>query len=160
MGQALREKGPAYLIIGPFAIVLAFPFYVMVITAFKDQSELYDPSVTPYWFGKDSPTLANASFLFHHTQYPTWLVNTAIVGVCRRRDHTRARGARRLCARAAGRPRWPEPRRRDLPHLSDSPDAPLHSVLRRDQAGAPDRLPSGRSCSFIRRSPFRSRRGC
>ena len=81
-GQALREKGLAYLIIGPFAIVLAFPFYVMVITAFKDQSEFYDPSVTPYWFGKDSPTLANASFLFHHTQYPTWLANTAIVGVC------------------------------------------------------------------------------
>ena len=33
MGRALREKGLSYLIVGPFAIVLAFPFYVMVITA-------------------------------------------------------------------------------------------------------------------------------
>ena len=48
MSRALREKGLAYLIVGPFAIVLAFPFYVMVITAFKDQTEFYDTSVTPY----------------------------------------------------------------------------------------------------------------
>jgi multiple sugar transport system permease protein len=80
--RGVREKGLAYLIVGPFAILLAFPFYVMVITAFKDQSEFYDPSVNPYWFGAHSPTLANASFLFHDTQYPRWLANTAIVGVC------------------------------------------------------------------------------
>jgi multiple sugar transport system permease protein len=78
----VKEKGLSYLIVGPFAILLAFPFYVMVITAFKDRTELYDPSVTPYWFGKHSPTLDNASFLFHQTQYSRWLANTAIVGVC------------------------------------------------------------------------------
>lgn len=78
----MKEKGLSYLIVGPFAILLAFPFYVMVITAFKDRSEVYDPSVTPYWFGKQSPTWDNASFLFHQTQYPRWLANTAIVGVC------------------------------------------------------------------------------
>ena len=44
----MKEKSLAYLIVGPFAIVLAFPFYVMVITAFKDQTEFYDTSVTPY----------------------------------------------------------------------------------------------------------------
>ena len=82
IGRALREKGLSYLIVGPFAIVLAFPFYVMVITAFKNQSEFYDTSVTPYWFGEHSPTWSNASFLFHHTKYPTWLANTAIVGGC------------------------------------------------------------------------------
>ena len=78
----MKQKGLSYLIVGPFAIVLAFPFYVMLITAFKDQTEFYDPSVTPYWFGENSPTWANASFLFHETQYPRWLANTAIVGVC------------------------------------------------------------------------------
>ena len=82
MFDAVKDKGLSYLIVGPFAIVLAFPFYVMVITAFKNQSEFYDPSVNPYWFGKNGPTLDNASFLFHHTAYPTWLANTAIVGVC------------------------------------------------------------------------------
>jgi multiple sugar transport system permease protein len=78
----VKEKGLSYLIVGPFAFVLAFPFYVMVITAFKNQTEFYDPSVTPYWFGKNSPTWDNASFLFHSTDYPRWLANTAIVGVC------------------------------------------------------------------------------
>jgi multiple sugar transport system permease protein len=81
-GRAVREKGLAYLIVGPFAILLAFPFYVMVITAFKDQTEFYNPEVTPYWFGENSPTWDNATFLFENTQYPTWLKNTAIVGVC------------------------------------------------------------------------------
>ncbi len=81
-GRALREKGLAYLIVGPFAIVLAFPFYVMTITAFKDQTEFYNREVTPYWFGEESPTWANASLLFNETQYPTWLKNTAIVGLC------------------------------------------------------------------------------
>jgi multiple sugar transport system permease protein len=81
-GRALREKGPLYLIVGPFAIVLAFPFYVMVITAFKDGTEFYNPEVTPYWFGEESPTWENASLLFNETEYPTWLKNTAIVGVC------------------------------------------------------------------------------
>jgi multiple sugar transport system permease protein len=78
----VKEKGLSYLIVGPFAIVLAFPFYVMVITAFKNQTEFYDTSVTPYWFGKNSPTWDNAAYLFHQTDYPRWLLNTAIVGVC------------------------------------------------------------------------------
>ena len=78
----MKDKALSYLIVGPFAIVLAFPFYVMVITAFKDQTEFYNPAINPYWFGKNSPTFANASFLFHHTPYLTWLKNTVIVGVC------------------------------------------------------------------------------
>jgi multiple sugar transport system permease protein len=80
--RALREKGPSYLIVGPFAIILAFPFYVMVITAFKDGTEFYNPEVTPYWFGEESPTWENATLLFNETAYPTWLKNTAIVGIC------------------------------------------------------------------------------
>ena len=82
MSAAFREKGLSYLIVGPFAIVLAFPFYVMVITAFKNQTEFYNPGITPYWFGKHSPTLDNVRFLFHHTDYTRWLANTAIVGLC------------------------------------------------------------------------------
>src|SRR5881409_1600664 len=78
--RGFREKGLSYLIVGPFAIVLAFPFYVMVITAFKQQRDFYDLSHSPYWFHK-GPTLSNARFLFDETQYTTWLRNTAIVGV-------------------------------------------------------------------------------
>ena len=78
----MKEKSLAYLIVGPFAILLAYPFYVMVITAFKDQTEFYNPAINPYWFGEAGPTFDNASFLFHHTDYPRWLANTAIVGLC------------------------------------------------------------------------------
>src|SRR5437763_4803775 len=70
----------SYLIVGPFAIVLAFPFYVMVITAFKQQRDFYDLSHTPYWFHQH-PTLSNARFLFEHTPYGQWLRNTALVGI-------------------------------------------------------------------------------
>src|SRR2546429_6534208 len=80
MAQAFREKGMSYLIVGPFAIVLAFPFYVMVITAFKQQRDFYDLSHTPYWFHQQ-PTLSNARFLFEHTPYGQWLRNTALVGI-------------------------------------------------------------------------------
>ena len=77
---ALREKGLAYLVVGPFALVLAFPFYVMVITAFKNGTEFYDSTATPYWF-KHGPTWENVRFLFHNTPYTTWLKNTAIIGI-------------------------------------------------------------------------------
>jgi multiple sugar transport system permease protein len=77
---ALREKGLAYLIVGPFALVLAFPFYVMLITAFKNGTEFYDATATPYWF-KNGPTWDNVRFLFHNTPYTDWLRNTAIVGL-------------------------------------------------------------------------------
>ena len=79
--------------------MLAFPFYVMVITAFKQQRDFYDLSHSPYWFHK-APTLANARFLFHQTQYTTWLRNTAIIGVASC-DHAPARGPGGLRARAA-----------------------------------------------------------
>ena len=78
--ESLREKGPAYLIVGPFALVLAFPFYVMVITAFKNGTEFYDATATPYWF-KHGPTWDNARYLFHNTPYTDWLRNTAIIGL-------------------------------------------------------------------------------
>ena len=80
MASALREKGMSYLIVGPFALVLAFPFYVMMITAFKNGTEFYDPTATPYWF-KTGPTLDNVHTLFRHTPYTDWLRNTALIGL-------------------------------------------------------------------------------
>jgi multiple sugar transport system permease protein len=77
---SLREKGLSYLIVGPLAIVLAFPFYVMAITAFKSQTESYDVTKNPYWF-HHGPTLENVRYLFHDTLYVTWLKNTALIGL-------------------------------------------------------------------------------
>ena len=77
----LREKLTSYAVLGPFAIVLAFPFYWMLWTSFKSDIDLYNVGNVPFGFGKGSPTTKNYGFLFHHTEYLTWVKNTALVGV-------------------------------------------------------------------------------
>jgi multiple sugar transport system permease protein len=77
---AFRRSGVPWLIAGPFAIVLAFPFYWMVITAFKQTTELYRLDRFPLWW-HDGLTGSNVSNLFSDTPYLTWLGNTALVGV-------------------------------------------------------------------------------
>jgi multiple sugar transport system permease protein len=71
-----REKLMSYVVVGPFAILLAFPFYWMLWTSFKSDLDLYNVENVPFFFGEGSPTGRNYSFLFHHTQYLTWVKNT------------------------------------------------------------------------------------
>jgi multiple sugar transport system permease protein len=75
-----RESIMSYLIVGPFAIVLAFPFYWMLMTALRSDTDLYDIEQVPFKFNADSPTVNNFKFLFEQTDYLRWLENTAIVG--------------------------------------------------------------------------------
>lgn len=75
-----RESVMSYLIVGPFAIVLAFPFYWMLMTALRSDTDLYDIEQIPFKFNADSPTVNNFKFLFEQTDYRQWLENTAIVG--------------------------------------------------------------------------------
>jgi multiple sugar transport system permease protein len=67
--------------VGPFAIVLAFPFYWMLMTALRADNDLYVIQQVPFKFNADSPTAANFRFLFEQTDYARWLANTAIVGL-------------------------------------------------------------------------------
>jgi multiple sugar transport system permease protein len=76
-----RESLLSYLVVGPFAIVLAFPFYWMLMTSLRSDNDLYDIQQVPFKFNADSPTLANYRFLFEETDYRQWLQNTVIVGV-------------------------------------------------------------------------------
>ena len=88
--EAWRRSG-TWLVVGPFAIVLAFPFYWALTTMFKRDLDLYNAQSVPYtyndgaghahWDFWNYMTFHHVSFLFKHTEYPTWLVNTAIVGV-------------------------------------------------------------------------------
>ena len=75
-----RESIMSYLIVVPFAIVLAFPFYWMLMTALRSDTDLYDIEQVPFKFNADSPTVNNFKFLFEQTDYLQWLENTAIVG--------------------------------------------------------------------------------
>src|SRR3984893_822145 len=63
-----------------FVTFLAFPFYWMVITAFKTNQDLYDTQNNPYLFNSP-PTLRHLSVLFEDTQFLQWLLNTGFVGV-------------------------------------------------------------------------------
>jgi multiple sugar transport system permease protein len=76
-----RDNVVSYLIVGPFAIVLAFPFYWMLMSSLRSDQDLYDLEQVPFKFNTNSPTLANYRFLFEETNYRLWLENTAIVGV-------------------------------------------------------------------------------
>lgn len=62
-----------------FLFVLLFPFYWMVITAFKPDNELLSQTGNPFWVV--APTLAHFKKLLFETQYPAWLLNTVIVSV-------------------------------------------------------------------------------
>jgi multiple sugar transport system permease protein len=79
--RSARGNLASYLVVGPFAIVLAFPFYWMLWTAFKSDLDLYNVENVPYKWEQGSPTTRNFSFLFTDTQYATWLENTLVVGI-------------------------------------------------------------------------------
>jgi multiple sugar transport system permease protein len=80
----VRTKLTPYLIVGPISIILAFPFYWMLWTAFKTDNELYNVDLNPYTLDTAVPLSArdnNFRFLFEQTQYGQWLQNTLVVGV-------------------------------------------------------------------------------
>jgi multiple sugar transport system permease protein len=98
-----RDSLISWLVVGPFAILLAFPFYWMLMTSLKTNGDLYDIEHNPFVFNEafaapneDQPlrghgwlplgieniTTRNYSFLFNEpsVNYVQWLQNTALVG--------------------------------------------------------------------------------
>ena len=78
--RSLRETA-FFLGVAFFVILAAFPFYWMVITAFKQNSDLYDVSNVPFWFN-EPPTLEHLVYLFKETLFARWLLNSLIIGLC------------------------------------------------------------------------------
>ena len=70
-----------WIAIAFFVIVCAFPFYWMLITSFKENSDLYNVTNIPFWF-TDPPTLEHFEYLFHQTNFGRWLLNSLTIGVC------------------------------------------------------------------------------
>jgi multiple sugar transport system permease protein len=64
-----------------FVILTAFPFYWMVITSLKENSDLYSVTNIPFWFD-EAPTLEHLRYLFEETLFVQWLLNSLIIGVC------------------------------------------------------------------------------
>ena len=67
------------LVLTVFTVLLAFPFYWMVIATFKQNIDLYGMENNPFIFNLP-PTLDNLRLLFNQTRFLTWLANTLEVG--------------------------------------------------------------------------------
>jgi multiple sugar transport system permease protein len=80
--RALGTVGHRAVIVG-FTAFAVFPFYWMLITAFKRNSDLYvgasNTAHNPFIFN-EPPTLVHLYTLFQNTLYLTWLFNTLWVG--------------------------------------------------------------------------------
>jgi multiple sugar transport system permease protein len=92
-----RDRLLSYFVLGPFAILLAFPFYWMLLTSFKTDQDLYNVENVPFvyhqsegtgdsgwnWLplGMEHATTRNYEFLLQDTQYLTWVKNTIFVGL-------------------------------------------------------------------------------
>jgi multiple sugar transport system permease protein len=72
------------LVVLAFTLFAVFPFYWMVVTSFKQNSDLYvgatNTAHNPFIFNM-APTMDHLRILFGRTLYTTWLFNTLYVGV-------------------------------------------------------------------------------
>jgi multiple sugar transport system permease protein len=66
--------------LGIYTLVTVFPFYWMIITTLKQNSDLYNETNNPLWFNAP-PTLTNVQYLFEQTRFLTWMGNSLIIGV-------------------------------------------------------------------------------
>jgi multiple sugar transport system permease protein len=80
ISHAIREI-PFFGAVAFFVILSAFPFYWMLITSFKTNSDLYSVTNVPFWFS-DTPTLEHFRYLFEQTLFARWLLNSLIIGLC------------------------------------------------------------------------------
>jgi multiple sugar transport system permease protein len=79
-GRRLLGKLVRWTVIVVFTVILAFPFYWMLISTFKQTSDLYNLDNNPFVFNA-APTLEHLRLLFTQTSYMRWVGNTALVGV-------------------------------------------------------------------------------
>ena len=78
--RRIEAKAVRVLVLVSFTVLLAFPFFWMLIAAFKQNLDLYTVENNPFKFNLP-PTLDHVRFLFGQTRFVRWLGNTAFVGV-------------------------------------------------------------------------------
>ncbi|HEY9053957.1 MAG TPA: carbohydrate ABC transporter permease [Rectinemataceae bacterium] len=69
----------AYLILVFFTVVMIFPFVWMLMSSFKDATQIFKMKLFP-----SEPTLDNYKYIFFSksSKFPQWFLNSAIVAVC------------------------------------------------------------------------------
>ncbi len=73
------KVGAVYSVVTFFVLFCAFPFYWMLITTFKQDSDLFNPANNPFVFNV-APTLSHLHVLFFDTLFLRYLLNTFVVG--------------------------------------------------------------------------------
>jgi multiple sugar transport system permease protein len=68
----------AYTVLILLSVVMVFPFFWMLMSSFKDATQIFHPRIVP-----EHPTLDNyAAILFSgHYMFPKWFLNSAIVAL-------------------------------------------------------------------------------
>jgi len=79
VGTTLLRLLTLYLPIAIVLILILFPFYWMIATSFKADSELTNLKINPFY--PHSPTLDHYIRLLTKTNYPRWFWNTAYISV-------------------------------------------------------------------------------
>jgi multiple sugar transport system permease protein len=80
VGRTLRSIG-FYIGIGLLGLFAIVPMLWALITVFKTSADLYTFGPNPFLFNQP-PTLDHLKLLFQGTNFPTFLWNSAVVGVC------------------------------------------------------------------------------
>ncbi len=73
--KEIRRHVLLYAGLSPYLIIAVFPVFWMLITALKQEPDLYRMDIVPFWFHLP-PTLKNFMLLFQSTSYADWIVNT------------------------------------------------------------------------------------
>ena len=80
MLRKLAGEGGFVAALAGLLVFAAFPFYWMIITAFKRDGDLYNLESNPFWFNQ-SPTLDHITLLFTQTSFVRWIENSLVIGV-------------------------------------------------------------------------------
>ncbi len=78
--RRIAGRGVLYTTAVVFALFAALPFAWMILTIFKQNTDLYNPNNNPFLYN-DPPTLGNITYLLEKTQYLTFVRNTLVVSV-------------------------------------------------------------------------------
>jgi multiple sugar transport system permease protein len=79
-GVRLRSTMFGYANLVPFIFFALFPFYFMLITSFKANSELYSLQSIPLWIQK-GVIIDHYRYLVERTEFLTWIKNSLIISV-------------------------------------------------------------------------------
>lgn len=81
LGRRARNRILLYLALLFYFVLACFPLYWMVMATLKNDYDLIDPQVSPFWF-KRPLGFQHFQYLFQQTNFLRWATNTAVVAGC------------------------------------------------------------------------------